>query len=230
MASSRRDQDLHGTDEFLEILDTSRWVQDILALLGARPGPDLWLGAGTLRDLVWDTKFGNGFDPTKLRDVDIVYFDADTARLDNGERLEAELRGERPDVPWDVKNQAAVHRWYEDRFGVKVPPLRSLDEAVATWPEYATCVAVRLAHDHRLELLAPHGLNDLLNGVWRRNPRRVSVDEYHRRLARKRPTDRWPGVTVVEEPRADVLPAPSTACEHFDDERRHPRTPRRDDR
>lgn len=190
MASSRRDQDLHGTEEFLEILDTSRWVQDILALLGARPGPDLWLGAGTLRDLVWDTKLGNGFDPTKLRDVDVVYFDADTARLDDGERL----------------------------------------EAVATWPEYATCVAVRLAHDHRLELLAPYGLNDLLNGVWRRNPRRVSVDEYHRRLARKRPNDRWPGVTVVEEPCAEVLPGPSTASEHFDDEPRHPRTPRRDDR
>lgn len=202
MAKRRRAHDVHGREEFVAILDTSAWVRDILVLLAACPGPDLWLGAGTLRDLVWDTRFGDGFDPTRLRDVDVVYFDPDTAQVDHGERLEAELGNERPDVPWDVKNQAAVHLWYEDRFGVKVPPLQSIEDAVATWPEYATCVAVRLARDQHLELLAPHGLTDLLGGVWRRNPRRVTVDEYHLRLARKRPTDRWPDITVVEEPPA----------------------------
>jgi hypothetical protein len=31
----------------------------------------------------------------------------------------------------------------------------------------------------------------------RRNPARVSIEEYERRLARKRITERWPHMTVV---------------------------------
>jgi uncharacterized protein len=38
-------------------------------------------------------------------------------------------------VPWEAKNQAAVHLWYERRFGQAVGPLTSIAEAVATWPE-----------------------------------------------------------------------------------------------
>jgi hypothetical protein len=58
-------------------------------------------------------------------------------------------------------------------------------------------VAVRLAGDDRIEVCAPLGLTDLLGGVWRRNPRRVSLDRSRARLARHRPEQRWPGVTVI---------------------------------
>ena len=46
-----------------------------------------------------------------------------------------------PDVPWEVTNQAHVHLWFEEHFGHAVPPLSSLSDAVASWPEYATSVA-----------------------------------------------------------------------------------------
>src|SRR6266545_2969679 len=44
---------------------------------------------------------------------------------------------------------------------------------------------------------APWGLADLLGIVCRRNPRRVTVEEYRRRVAAKRIAERWPGVTIV---------------------------------
>jgi hypothetical protein len=53
-----------------------------------------------------------------------------------------------PDTDWDVKNQAAVHLWYERRFGYAVPPLHSVEDAVATWPEqqlpspYGSCQTI----------------------------------------------------------------------------------------
>jgi len=31
---------------------------------------------GVLRDLVWDTRFGKGFDPENVKDVDVAFFDA----------------------------------------------------------------------------------------------------------------------------------------------------------
>jgi hypothetical protein len=90
-----------------------------------------------------------------------------------------------------------VHTWYLQRFGIAVKPLKSTADGVATWPETATSVAVRLDANDDLKVTAPCGLDDLLNGVCRRNPRRVSVDEYHRRLKDKQVLTRWPRIVVV---------------------------------
>ena len=102
-----------------------------------------------------------------------------------------------PRTPWDAKNQAAVHLWYAHKFGYAVEPLRSSADRVATWPETATAVALRLTEGDGLIVCAPFGLIDLLGLVHRRNPRRVSVEEYERRLRSKRISERWPHVRVV---------------------------------
>src|SRR5512132_2751181 len=131
------------------------------------------------------------------RDVDLAFFDP--ARLDRARDAEVEqaLAARLPGVPWDAKNQAAVHTWYGRVFGGRVAPLRSAADGVATWPETATAVAVRLLPDDRLQVVAPCGLDDLFGLVCRRNPRRVSFAHYHRRLRDKRVTERWPKVEIV---------------------------------
>jgi hypothetical protein len=107
--------------------------------------------------------------------------------------LTARLSG----VPWDAKNQAAVHTWYGRVFGGQVAPLTSAADGVATWPETATAVAVRLLPDDRLQVVAPCGLEDLFGLICRRNPRRVTVAHYRQRIHDKRITERWPRVEVV---------------------------------
>jgi hypothetical protein len=47
-------------------------------------------------------------------------------------------------------------------------------------------------------VVAPFGLEDLFGLVCRRNPRRVSVDHYRRRLRDKRVAERWPKVTIID--------------------------------
>ena len=101
-----------------------------------------------------------------------------------------------------MKNQARVHLWYEARFGYPATPLTSTADGVSTWPEVATAIAVRLDATGRLEITAPFGLDDLLDGVWRRNfgtdgKNRVTDVEYRARLERKQPHERWPAVVVV---------------------------------
>jgi hypothetical protein len=158
--------------------------------------PDWWIGAGVLRDLVWD-ELHAGFDPAKVKDVDLAFFDASDLSRERDTDVEAALYRRLSTVPWEAKNQAAVHTWYQQRFGFAVAPLKSSAEGVATWPETATAVAVRLDTNDDLQVTAPCGLDDLLNGVCRRNPRRVSVDEYHRRLEAKQVSTRWPRIVVV---------------------------------
>jgi uncharacterized protein len=76
--------------------------------------------------------------------------------------------------------------------GIKVPPFRSCAEAVATFPETASCVGVRLLPDDDMLVVAPHGLDDLLGGVCRHNPTRVPVSAYEQRVAEKGWRGRWP--------------------------------------
>ncbi|MGX6603385.1 nucleotidyltransferase family protein [Micromonosporaceae bacterium Da 78-11] len=161
--------------------------------------PDAWVGAGAVRNLVWAERFGAGFTLDLVRDVDVPFFDPDHLDPAHDEAMTDRLAAARPDVPWEAKNQAAVHLWYPAHFGGgPVAPLTSIADALGTWPETATAVAVRLTVDDRLEVCAPLGLDDLMNGVWRRNPRQVTLTQSRARLARHRPRSRWPGVTVIE--------------------------------
>ena len=158
--------------------------------------PDSWVGAGVIRDLVWDTKFRGRFDPALVKDVDVVYFDPKDLSPGRDQAAELRLLEIDPRVAWDAKNQAAVHTWYPERFGLSIEPYLSVEEAVGSWPEVATCVAIRRSAIGELDLIAPYGLDDLLDGIWRFNPLRVTVEEARRRLQRKQAATRWPGLRV----------------------------------
>jgi hypothetical protein len=185
--------------QLTRLVRSTAWMMHALATACDVDPPDWLLGAGAVRSLVWDI-LHDVADPTPPNDLDLVFFDPNSL----GEEREAEVRGEliarASELPWDVKNQAAVHLWYPRVFGLEVEPLTSSADAVGTWPETATCVAVRLCPDHRLEIVAPFGLEDLFGLVCRRNPRRVTIEEYRRRVQSKRFAERWPLVTIVDEP------------------------------
>lgn len=183
-------------DELCLIVNASAWFQRALRA-ASELGLSSWcIGAGAVRNVVWDHLHGYA-EPSYLADIDLAYFDStETA----GEEQVHQARIERycPDYPWEVTNQAHVHHWFEDHFGHAVAPLRSLQEAVASWPEFATCVGVTLDVGGHVEVIAPHGLDDLFSMHVRRNPARVSLDTFRRRTATKRYSQRWPLVTVVE--------------------------------
>ncbi|SCL22733.1 hypothetical protein GA0070624_2596 [Micromonospora rhizosphaerae] len=186
------------TAELAELIASCSWFLNVLAAVRAGGLPDAWVGAGVLRDLVWGQRYGGGFDPQDVRDVDVAFFDPNDLTHSNDVAATELLRRREPAVPWEATNQAAVHTWYENVFGTgPVDALRSIADAVATWPETATCVAVRLDPAETLHVCAPFGLDDLLDGVWRRNPGRVTVELSRARLARHEPSRRWPQVKII---------------------------------
>ncbi len=171
------------------------WLMEALDAVAASGLPDAWIGAGVIRDVVWGQRSG-GFDAAQVNDIDVAFFDpGDLSRRRDraaGQTLAALL-----DRPWEATNQAAVHTWFPEHFGgPAVPEFVSVHDAVSTWPETATCVAVRMT-PAGIDVCAPSGLADLLDGVWRRNPARVSLENSAARLARHRVTQRWPDVTVI---------------------------------
>ena len=92
------------------------WLMSVLRAARDVDPPDWLVGGGVLRDLVWDRLHGRA-QPDRPRDVDLAFFDP--RRLDAGRDAEVEraLVARLAGVPWDAKNQAAVHRWYGRTFG-----------------------------------------------------------------------------------------------------------------
>lgn len=174
----------------------SRWLMEALVAVRSLGLSSWCIGAGAIRNLVWDALHDRAV-PSKLPDIDVAYFDADCLAPQQDKELQARLAASMPQVPWEVTNQAAVHLWFEEYFGHAVPPLESLEEAIASWPEYATSVALRLEVDDAITVIAPHGLEDLFGCVIRRNPVRASINTYRQRVIQKRYAARWPKVQVV---------------------------------
>lgn len=170
-------------------------LMDSLRAARGVDAPDWLIGAGAIRDAVWDALHGREAAPP--RDVDLAFFDPGDLTPERDRAVEDGLRALAPDVPWEAKNQAAVHLWYPERFGFAVEPFTCSADAIATFPEVATCVGVRLLPDDELLVVAPHGLDDLLGCVCRHNPTRVSREFYAARLAAKGWPDRWPRLRVV---------------------------------
>lgn len=184
----------------IALLQASPWHMAVIAAARRLDLPDWGVGAGFVRNLVWDHLHGRAA-PTPLNDVDLLYFDtSDTGRAAEA-RAERALRAALPDCPWSVRNQARMHLGNGDR------PYRDTGDAMAHWLETATAVAVRQEPGGRLSLLAPCGTADLFA------LRIVPTPAGRRRAAafetRLRAKD-WPGTwpKLVTEIRGDAGSSP----------------------
>lgn len=156
--------------------------------------PDAWIGAGFVRNAVWDALTGREND-LRAHDVDVVFFDPSLAdgpgALDAERRLEQRLAAEIPGLAWSVTNQARMAALNGDA------PYRDTAEAVAHWPETATAVAAQMDAEGRIRILAPHGVEDLFALVVRPTPAfalKQALWEERRRA--KRWQERWPECVV----------------------------------
>lgn len=165
--------------------DPARW--QALAHVRSLQLPDCWVGAGFVRNRVWDHLHGRDASPMPV-DVDVLWYDPHRRDAAHDRLLEARLRALDPGVNWSVKNQARMHARNGDG------PYRSTADAMRFWPETATGVAVRRTRDDRCEVCAPRGLEDLFALVLRPTPRYVSEkrDVYESRIASKGWLTTWP--------------------------------------
>jgi uncharacterized protein len=180
----------------ISLLRKNEWFMDVLRAVRTCNPPDWLVGGGVIRNIVWDHLHGY-VQPTPIKDVDVAFFDGVNLTPSRDHEVQMELEKIMPDIPWEAKNQAAVHLWYERVFGYPVQPLLSSADAIATWPEPATCVAVRLLESDEIMVEAPYGLDDLFNMILRRNPRRVTEEIFLDRIRTKAPLKKWPRVEIV---------------------------------
>ncbi|MDP4000027.1 MAG: nucleotidyltransferase family protein [bacterium] len=164
-------------------------MMDVLRSASELDLPDWMIGAGFVRNKVWDHLHGYT-DAHRGADIDLIYFDPDSTDEQVEKRYERKL-SEKMDEDWSVTNQVRMHEEHGDA------PYRDSEDALAYWPETATCVAVRIGKQGKLELIAPHGIDDLVNLVVRPGPLHTKPEEARARIAEKRWLERWPKLKVI---------------------------------
>jgi hypothetical protein len=181
----------------IELVHSSSILMRALRAARAVDPPDWYIGGGIIREWVWDRLHGFA-RRAPARDVDLVFFDPISLSSDRERRIQDAVTVQAPDICWDVTNQAGAHLWYPEVFGVELDPLRCSADAVGTWAETATAIAIRLLANNRIEVVAPCGLDDLFGLICRRNPRVVTVEQYRRRVQNQRIAKRWRKVRVLD--------------------------------
>jgi hypothetical protein len=171
--------------------------------------PDAWIGAGFIRNSIWDVLHGRTIDVMRLADVDVLFFDPDDTGKEREAGIEHQLRILAPGIPWSVKNQARMHRRNGDA------PYRDTVDAVAHWAETATAVAARSMRG-KVEVVAPYGVDDLLNLIVRPTPvfgHKMNV--YRERVRTKDWPADWPKLTMLMS-WEEAYPAPHSSFDRID--------------
>jgi len=154
--------------------------------------PDWCIAAGFVRNRVWDHLHGIS-PPRPTADIDVLYFDASDLSKDREYELEDRLDDLLPGQPWQVRNQARMHL----RKGL--PQHQSTAHSMTFWLETVTAVGVRLEADDTLTVVAPLGVDDLVNLTCRPTAfGRARLGEYEGRIAQKRWRELWPKVQFLE--------------------------------
>jgi uncharacterized protein len=192
-----------GEGEFLDAVLRNPTVREVLRRAEDLALPDWYLAAGCLFQTVWNVL--DGQDPQHgIGDYDLIYCDDRDLSWDAEDlviRRCAEVFDDLA-VEVEVRNQARVHLWYEDHFGVPCPPLRSSAEAVDRYAAHACRVAVRTNGD-QYEVYAPSGFDDLFAFVVRPNPVIAPQTVYETKSARW--AKLWPRLQVLPWP-TDIAP------------------------
>jgi len=175
------------TDEFIKIIKADNWMIEVLEIVRNLNLNDCWIGAGFIRNKIWDYK--HGFDRTTLNDVDVIYFDTCKTSREDDIRIEYQLNNILPEINWSVKNQSRMNI----RNGHK--QYANCNEAISFWPETATSIAVKLNSENNIEYIAPYGLDDLFNLLVVPTPS-FDLKTYTLRIKKKSWDKKWKKLNI----------------------------------
>lgn len=158
--------------------------------------PNWILVSGSLFQTVWNVQTGRRATHG-IKDYDVFYFDDHDVSWEAEDRwikhIARDTTGLGIDV--EVRNQARVHLWYEEKFGAAYPPLQSAFQGIDRFLHASCAVGLYPSTDGAIQVYAPYGLDDIFEMVLRANPLNPLDDRRAEKEAKWRAL--WPELKVV---------------------------------
>lgn len=175
--------------DILNLISRDEWMMKILHVAEKLDLQDWVIGAGFVRNKVWDYLHGYNKPQVDTADIDLVYYDPSGNDQKADEELSEKLQKE-TGAKWEVVNEFYAHRWNN------LPPYKSTEDALSQWPETVTAIGVRLEKG-KLRLIAPYGIDDLVNLIVRPSPRFLDIDKVRERVEQKKWLKKWPKLKII---------------------------------
>jgi hypothetical protein len=181
------------------IIRTSPVLMEVLIGLREDGAPDHLLVAGAIYNLVWNRLTGRP-DLNGINDIDVFYFDPSDTSYEAEDIVIRRLgsRFAHLPLPVQVRNQARVHLWFPQKFGMAFAPLHSSAEMLGRYSSKAHAAGARLEADNSLTIVAPFGLDDIFSFRIAPNPVLANKRSHDAKAARAKTI--WPEVTVIAWP------------------------------
>jgi len=179
---------------FKEILLQNKKLIALLQILDDLGIPDCYVTAGCINQTVLNYLHGYEID-YGIGDYDIVYYDEDVS-YEAEDRIikRIEAKASNLGLNLDIKNQARVHLWYEEKFGHPMDKYTCVEDAINRWGTTMTCIGVKM-HNGKLDVYAPYGLNDLFSMTVRPNKVQFIKKDYIKKTNRWK--EKWPLLVVL---------------------------------
>ena len=177
--------------DIVELVKADPWMMSVLREAEKLHLPEWMIGAGFIRNKVWDYLHDIKREVADTNDIDLVYFDSKNTDEERDRALSAKLNGTFG-LDWEIKNQAYMHARHSHT------PYHSTEEGISHWVETPTCVAVTLENGEPM-IIAPHGIGDLVNLIVRPSPTTKArrLDYFYERIEKKQWLTKWPKLKVV---------------------------------
>src|SRR3989338_2984476 len=174
--------------DILNLVNADKWMMDILHIAEKLNLPDWAIGAGFIRNKVWDCLHGISRDRVDTAYIDLIYFDPNGNDESDDKKLSEQLKKE-TGLNWEIVNQIYAHKWNN------LPPYESTKDAISKWPETATATGIKIENG-QLKLIAPYGINDLVNLIVRPSPKFISIERVKKRVGQKKWLEKWPKLNL----------------------------------
>jgi len=182
---------ISSQQELSTIIEQDEWMISVLRAAEELGLNDWWIGAGFLRNKVWDYIEGNDSKPT--RDVDLVYFNSEDVTPETDWAYDKKMKLEHSYAEWEIRNQARMHYVNNSR------PFVSTEDGISHWVETATCVAVKL-EDGVLRYLFCYGTDDLFGLIARPIPffnNDEMIKTFYGRIEKKQWKQKWANLKII---------------------------------
>lgn len=107
-----------------------------------------------------------------ISDIDIIYFDHDTSYEAEDRIIKSVLSNIDSDIQnmFDIKNQAKVHIWKSEKYGIKVKPYQSAEEPLHLASTHLQMAALKIVNQSTfIEIYSPFWYYDIMHYYIRYN-------------------------------------------------------------
>ena len=175
-------------DRLINLIKADSFRIKLLEIVRSLDLPDCFVAAGFVRNLVWD--YLHNYRSTDLNDVDVIFYDKSNLSEIICKKASRILCSEAPEVNWQIKNQALMHKRNNDR------AYKNSTDAMTFWPEKETAIGVQLNKNGSIIVSAPFGVDSLFQGKITHNPKRDKTI-FLGRIEKKQWLKNWPKLQVM---------------------------------